>query len=70
MIQQVRKVGNSLVVTIPKSESERLGIKEGDSVSVELNKMELRPVLSPELQEIMREDLSTLQPMLEYLKNR
>lgn len=68
--QQVRKVGNSLVVTIPKADSERLDIKEGDTVTMDLNKMELKPVLSPELQQLLDADLPNLEPMLDYLKDR
>lgn len=68
--QQVRKVGNSLVVTIPKVDSERLEIKEGDTVSMELNKMELKPVLSPAIKQLLDSDLPNLEPMLDYLKDR
>lgn len=68
--QQVRKVGNSLVVTIPKAESDRLNISEGDYISMEVNKMELSPVLSPELQRIMDSDLPGLKETLNYLKDR
>lgn len=68
--QQVRKVGNSLVVTIPKAESDRLNISEGDYISMEVNKMELSPVLNPELQRIMDSDLPGLKEMLNYLKDR
>lgn len=68
--QQVRKVGNSLVVTIPKADAERLTISEGDYVTLEVNKMELKPVLNPELQQIMDNDLPELVEMLTYLKDR
>jgi antitoxin component of MazEF toxin-antitoxin module len=68
--QQLRKVGNSHVVTIPKSELERLDIKDGDLLSISINKLELTPVLAPELQEILDADLPNLEPMLNYLKDR
>jgi putative addiction module antidote len=50
MIQQkLRKVGNSYVVTIPKEDVERLGLREGQLLAVEIHPLEIRPVLSPEL---------------------
>ena len=52
MIQQrLRKVGNSFVVTIPKEEVERRGLREGQLLAVEVHPLEVRPVLSPELRE-------------------
>lgn len=68
--QQVRKVGNSLVVTIPKAEIKRLELSDGDYVSVDLSKLELKPVLNPELQKILDNDLPHLESMLHYLKDR
>jgi antitoxin component of MazEF toxin-antitoxin module len=37
MIQKVLKVGSSAAVTIPKKSLEELGLKIGDSVSVDMN---------------------------------
>lgn len=68
--QQIRKAGNSYVVTIPKSEMERLDLEEGDFVSLELGKMELKPVLSPEVQSFVDSDMPVLSDMLNYLKDR
>jgi putative addiction module antidote len=53
--QQLRKVGNSYVVTIPKDEVERLELKEGQILSIEITPMELRPILRPEIREAIRE---------------
>lgn len=54
MIQQKpRKVGNSYVVTIPKEEVERRGLKEGQLLSVEVRPVEVRPTLSPALREAL-----------------
>ena len=47
--QRVRKVGNSLVVTIPKEEAERLDIGEGDLVGLEVRKVRVVPAMSPEV---------------------
>jgi antitoxin component of MazEF toxin-antitoxin module len=50
MIQQkLRKVGNSYVVTIPKDEVERQGLEEGQLLSVEVRRLEVRPVLPDDL---------------------
>lgn len=68
--QQVRKSGNSLVITIPKEEVERLGLHEGQFVGVHLTPMEMRPVLPPDLQEALDRLWPRLEPALEYLKDR
>jgi putative addiction module antidote len=51
MRQKVREVGNSYVVTIPKKEAQRLGLKAGDLVDVAITPLETRPTLSAELRE-------------------
>ncbi|MBI3980115.1 MAG: hypothetical protein HY331_18225 [Chloroflexi bacterium] len=52
MIQQkLRKVGNSYVVTIPKEEVERRGLREGQLLAVQIAPLEVRPALTPELRE-------------------
>jgi antitoxin component of MazEF toxin-antitoxin module len=42
---KVRRSGNSLAVTIPKAEAERLGLREGQRVEVEALPVESVPVL-------------------------
>jgi putative addiction module antidote len=51
MRQRVREVGNSYVVTIPKKEVKRLGLKPGDLVDVALTPLETRPALPADLRE-------------------
>ena len=68
--QQVRKSGNSFVVTIPKEEVERLGLTEGQFVAMHLTPMELRPVLPPDLQAAIEQLWPRLEPALAYLKDR
>ena len=68
--QQVRKSGNSFVVTIPKEEVERLGLTEGQFVAMHLTPMELRPVLPPDWQEALERAWPWLEPGLTYLKDR
>jgi antitoxin component of MazEF toxin-antitoxin module len=45
----VRRSGSSLIVTIPKAEVERLGLREGDLVSLDIQPMDVVPALRPEL---------------------
>lgn len=47
--QQLRKTGNSYVITIPKEEVERHGWSAGDRFAVQLTPLEERPVLSDEI---------------------
>lgn len=68
--QQIRKVGNSFVVTIPKSEMERLGAKEGDNIDSHHTLMEMRPVLSAEMQEYQDRNKAGLVAMMKYLKDK
>lgn len=47
VVGKIRKVGNSLVITVPREEAEALELHEGDLVTVDIRKAELRPVLHP-----------------------
>ena len=50
MIQQkLRKVGNSYVVTIPRKEIERQHLAEGQLVAVEIQALEVQPVMSDDV---------------------
>lgn len=68
--QQLRKSGNSYVVTIPKDEVQRLGLTEGQFVAIEVTPLEVHPVLKPELREALDAVWSDLEPDLIYLKDR
>jgi len=71
MIQQkVRKVGNSLVITLPKDEAERLGIHEGDLIGYEPYKLEVRPVLSPDLRAAAERSWQKSEAAYRYLADR
>lgn len=50
---QLRKVGNSWVVTVPREELESLGIPEGATVTVEVReaRVSVEPVLATDLRE-------------------
>lgn len=70
--QKVRKAGNSYVVTIPKEEMEKQGLKEGDMVGVEVRKMEvtMRPRLSPGLAATAERLMERFDADLRYLADR
>ncbi|HEX5497610.1 MAG TPA: AbrB/MazE/SpoVT family DNA-binding domain-containing protein [Thermomicrobiales bacterium] len=70
IVQQLRKAGNSYVVTIPKDEVERHGWQEGQHLAVELTEIEQRPVLRPELSEILDREWERMEPALRYLAER
>ncbi len=55
--QTVRKAGNSLAITIPKEEVERLGLKEGDIVALQLNRVRVEVELPGDVQSHARQSL-------------
>lgn len=68
--QQLRKVGNSFVVTVSKSEVERLGAKEGDFIDSEHTLLEMKPVLSGELAENIERNRDALTALMHYLRDK
>ncbi len=68
--QQLRKSGNSYIVTIPKEEVERRGWKEGQLLAIQVNELEVRPVLSPEIETLVDELLDEHEDALRYLADR
>jgi AbrB family looped-hinge helix DNA binding protein len=64
--QQVRRVGGNLVVTIPKSIAEALGLHEGDQVEVSLQPLKRRP----EVRMAMEAAWQQIEPGLRYLADK
>ncbi len=64
---KLRKSGNSFIVTVPRDEVERLGLEEGQMVSVEVRPAEVRPVLAADLREAFEMELERGQEALRYL---
>ncbi len=66
---QLRKIGNSQAVIIPKDELERLGIPEGATVSVEVRQVEvtIAPILPKHLKEASDRALGWGEEGLRYL---
>jgi len=70
--QRVRKVGNSLVVTIPAEIAERHNLKEGDLVQVTVEPVQqiTVPRLPEELLDALDQVLERDQDALRYLGGR
>jgi antitoxin component of MazEF toxin-antitoxin module len=68
--QQLRKVGNSFVVTIPKEEVERQGLHEGQLLGIEVTPLEVRPVLRPDLREAFEASWERNEAGYRHLKDR
>jgi putative addiction module antidote len=69
VVGKIRKVGNSLVVTVPKEEAEELGLQAGDLVTMEIRKAEVRPVLPPDLQKLAEESWERNEAAYHYLRD-
>ncbi len=70
IVQRVRRQGNSLGLTIPKDEAERLGIQDGDLVAVSLNRVRARVELPTDVREATETVMREFKADLDYLKDR
>jgi antitoxin component of MazEF toxin-antitoxin module len=68
--QRLRKSGNSYVVTIPKDEVDRLGLREGQMIALDVTPLELKPVLRPELAQIVQRTSEMATPVMKCLKDK
>ena len=68
--QQLRKVGNSYVVTVPKEEVVRRGWHEGQLLALQLTELEVRPVLGDDLRDAIEERWERNEEALRYLAGR
>ena len=68
VVGKLRKVGNSLVVTIPREEAEALDMREGDLLTIDIQKAEVRPVLRPELRKLAEESWDRNEAAYRYLR--
>ena len=66
----LRRAGADYVVTVPDEEVERRGWREGQLLAVQLTELEIRPVLSPELDAIVDDLLDEHEDALRYLAKR
>ena len=70
VVGRIRKVGNSLVVTVPREEAAALELHEGDLVTVEIRKAEVRPMLRPDLRRLAEESWDRNKEGYRYLADR
>jgi len=67
--QKLRKVGNSLVVTIPAEFAEQHDLKSEDLVQITVTPLSLVPRLRPELAAIADEETSANLEALRFLRD-
>jgi antitoxin component of MazEF toxin-antitoxin module len=65
--QKIRKVGNSYVVTIPKDEMRRRGLKVGELVAIDVQPLEVQPRLRPKLREAFERSWARHEAAYRYL---
>ena len=70
IIATVRKVGDDFEVTIPEEEVLRLGLAEGQAVSVELRALTERDRLRPEVRKAFEESWERNERGYRYLSER
>ena len=70
LMQKLRKVGSSFVVTIPKEEAERQNLQEGDIVGIEVHKVYLKPEMSPEVKAAFERSWKAYEADYRYLEER
>ena len=64
---KLRRSGNSFIVTVPRDEVERLGLTEGQLVTLEVRPAEVRPVLAADLREAFEVEFERGRDALRYL---
>lgn len=69
-VGKIRKVGNSLVVTVPREEAEGLDLHEGDLVAIDMRKVEVIPALRPQLRALAEESWEKHKEGYRYLASR
>ena len=67
VIGTLRKNGNSVVVTIPREELDRVGARVGDMVDVQIRPVDVRPRLTPSVEASLKIELAHGREALEYL---
>ena len=70
LVQRVRRQGNSLGLTIPKEEVERLGLQDGDLVAVSINRVQVQVQLPDDVRAATEAVLREFKSDLDYLRDR
>jgi antitoxin component of MazEF toxin-antitoxin module len=66
-VARLRRRGNSFVVTVPRAEVERLGLKEGQTVSFDIRLASARSLFEPTLKNAFETEFSRGHAALKYL---
>jgi antitoxin component of MazEF toxin-antitoxin module len=64
---KLRRSGNSFIVTVPRDEIERLGLHEGQLVTLEVRPAEVRPLLAADLRDAFEVEFERGRDALRYL---
>ena len=67
LLQKVRKTGNSYVVTIPREVMESQGIQEGDTVALDVRKVDYRVQMDPEVRAAFERSMKLYKDDYDYL---
>jgi putative addiction module antidote len=67
LLQKVRKVGNSYVVTIPRELMENQDIQEGDTIALEVRKVDYRVQMDPEVRVAFERSMEMYKEDYDYL---
>ena len=69
-VARLRRRGNSFVVTVPRAEVERLGLKQGRPVSLEIRPVDEQSRLDPALRHAFEVEFGRGRDALKYLRAR
>ena len=69
MLTTIRRSGNSFVIRVPREEMERIGIEEGEPVSVEIRAVEVRPRLPKHLRDSVEVEIERSAQAFKRLAN-
>jgi putative addiction module antidote len=67
IVQKVRKVGNSYVVTIPREMVESQHLQEGDAVAIEVRKVDYRVQMDADVRAAFERSLEMYPEDYDYL---
>jgi len=67
---KLRRSGNSFIVTVPRDEIDRLGLHEGQLLTVEVRPLEVRPLLTPDVREAFEASWERNEAGYRYLAGR
>ena len=67
LLQKVRKVGNSYVVTIPREVIESQDLTEGDTVALEVRKVDYQVRMDPDVRAAFERSMKLYKDDYDYL---